>query len=120
MTLLFTKDYKAYDVIIDSQRYRIIARSCREAINIAKFKYCYMMCLSRISHYSVVDRIELKRAIKEFDKTLLQLALEGQVVSSGELSADKRQTTRQWKLLQEFEREQLIEDMKAHEEMMAS
>jgi len=111
----YNKDYRYYDIIISNKQYRIVARSRLEAINVVRFKFCYLNCLQQVSHFSLIDRIELKRSIKEFDFTLIKYIKEGEIVERGSMSMDKRQTTRQWVLLKEFHYEMLLADMERHE-----
>lgn len=111
----FTKDYRYYDIQISNTRYRIVARSIKEARNTARFKFCYMRCLQHVSHYSMIDRIDLKQQIKEFDFALITSIIEGVIVEAGQLSMNKRQSLKQWKMIRELHQEMLIEDMRRHE-----
>lgn len=111
----YNKDYRYYDIVIASKQYRIVARSIKEARNTARFKFCYMNCLQHISHFSLIDRIDLKRSIKQFDFSLIKYISEGAIVEGGQLSADKRHTAKQWKMIKELHREMMLEDMKRHE-----
>jgi len=110
-----TKDFRVYFLTIDRKSYKIVARSKKEAINTARFKYCYLQCLQRYGFYSVVDRNVLRRMIKNFNLANITKCVEGEIVQHGQLSMDKRFVKSQWNQLKRFEKEQLLEDARRHE-----
>lgn len=110
-----TKDFRVYFLTIHRKNYKIVARSKKEAINVCRFKYCYMQCLEHVGFYSVVDKKELRSMIKHFNLSSITMCVEGEIVKHGQLSEDKRFAKSQWKQLDDFQKELRLSDAKQHE-----